>query len=72
MKKSELKQLRILTKEIHELKKIRPPVLPMEWCIVRCADCDMEMFIPMEFNERRRKDAKTFYCLAGHKNYYPK
>ena len=37
----------------------------------RCANCYMTVAIPTAFIEDRRRDHDTFYCPAGHKNYFP-
>jgi chromosome segregation ATPase len=38
--------------------------------ICHCASCAMPFAYPTDFDERRRNDHKTFYCPAGHSNYY--
>jgi len=35
-----------------------------------CADCGMPFGIPVDFEQRRRDDGKTFYCPKGCKNVY--
>lgn len=37
---------------------------------VRCADCTMLFAVPSDFQSIRRTDGKTFFCPAGHQNYY--
>jgi len=38
--------------------------------ILQCANCSMHFGITKDFEERRRKDHKEFYCPAGHSNVY--
>lgn len=35
-----------------------------------CASCSMVFFVPKDFNDRRQKDHKTFYCPNMHSNIY--
>lgn len=35
-----------------------------------CIQCGMLYAIPSDFEERRRKDHRTFYCPNGHSMYY--
>ncbi len=39
--------------------------------IVECAKCHMDFGILPFFEKERRRDHGTFYCPAGHRNYYP-
>lgn len=39
--------------------------------VIDCAKCHMTFGIPDRFQKDRRNDHATFYCPAGHDNYYP-
>lgn len=36
-----------------------------------CCTCGMTYGVPEGFRERRKRDHETFYCPAGHPNYFP-
>lgn len=37
-----------------------------------CAECQMAFWLTDEFHTVARQTQMTFYCPAGHKNYYPR
>ena len=39
---------------------------------VRCAACSMDFGIPEWLNHAKRSDQTSFYCPAGHSQYFPK
>lgn len=39
---------------------------------VTCAECGCDFGMQDNFRAMRIEDGKTFYCPAGHNNYYPK
>lgn len=39
--------------------------------IVECAQCHMDFGMALFFEKDRRRDHGTFYCPAGHHNFYP-
>jgi hypothetical protein len=39
---------------------------------VACAECGMSIWTTDIFLARRRDDHKSFYCLNGHANFFPK
>lgn len=36
-----------------------------------CSECGIVYFVPDNYQSKRRKDHKTFYCPNGHNQYYP-
>jgi len=36
-----------------------------------CHSCGISYAMPADFEARRRKDHKTFYCPSGHPAYFP-
>jgi hypothetical protein len=40
--------------------------------IIACAECQMEFGMPDAFHLTMKQGHYTFYCPAGHSNYYPK
>jgi hypothetical protein len=42
-----------------------------EYCIVTCSACGVHFGMLADYQERRRKDHKSFYCPNGHSQYYP-
>jgi len=40
-------------------------------CIEHCPNCGIAFAIPENYQQRRRRDHKTFYCPSGHTQYYP-
>ena len=36
-----------------------------------CCKCGIEMVLPQHYYNSRKVDHATFYCLNGHKQYYP-
>lgn len=39
--------------------------------IVHCANCGIPFAITTDFEKRRRADRKSFYCPAGHSQWFP-
>lgn len=39
--------------------------------VVSCANCAIQFAMPAKLEAQRRDDHETFYCPAGHRNYYP-
>ena len=39
--------------------------------VEECYKCDMFFGISKQFERARRKDHKSFYCPAGHRQHYP-
>lgn len=39
--------------------------------VCECANCHTDFGMTPRMNRDRRDDHKTFYCPAGHQNYYP-
>ena len=38
--------------------------------VEECCNCGMQFAMTVDFRNRRLKDRKSFYCPAGHKQYY--
>jgi hypothetical protein len=36
-----------------------------------CTECGVDYAMTNAYEDRRRKDHRTFYCLNGHQQYYP-
>jgi hypothetical protein len=47
--------------------------LPSEYEVETCIheNCGVHFAVPKQFQDKRRKDHKTFYCPNGHPQYYP-
>lgn len=39
--------------------------------VIECCGCCLPFGVTNYFLKRRREDHQTFYCPAGHPNYYP-
>jgi len=39
--------------------------------VLDCAGCGLVFAMTWDFEARRREDHKTYYCPAGHENYFP-
>lgn len=39
--------------------------------VIACPQCSMEFAITAEFEQQRRSRRDSFYCPAGHPNYFP-
>jgi hypothetical protein len=38
--------------------------------VLDCGECGIEFGVPNDFDDRRRRDHKTFYCPNGHPRVY--
>ena len=38
----------------------------LDFEIIQCCNCGIDMVMAADYVERRRKDGETFYCLNGH------
>lgn len=38
--------------------------------VIECAQCHMDFAMSKEFNRKRREDHESFYCPAGHRQYF--
>lgn len=38
---------------------------------VNCCNCTVRFAVTKTFEDRRRKDSRTFYCPNGHAQHYP-
>lgn len=39
--------------------------------VIECCACCLPFGVTSYFGQQRREDHQTFYCPAGHSNYYP-
>lgn len=39
------------------------------WCV--CGECGVGVYGPCEYEAHRRRNHKDFYCLNGHRQYFP-
>ena len=47
-------------------------VIGMAMVTEECAECHMFFAVSQDFQDRRIKDHKGFFCPNGHSLYYPK
>lgn len=42
----------------------------VEMAHIHCAECGILFSVTEDFQERRRKDHRAFFCPSGHSNFY--
>lgn len=45
-------------------------LLTSKYAIETCCNCGMHFAVPVDFQNRRKEDHKTFYCPSGHGQAY--
>ena len=46
-------------------------IAAIELKTIACAACSMDIYLSPAYVQQRRDDHQTFFCPAGHSNYFP-